>query len=123
MQTEWSFTIPGVVKGTNHGYHIVYVAGHPRIAKLPEIEAWQAEVSYRTRQARPSGWRAARRVHIDYRVWFARAGRDADGIVKFLLDGIAAGLGVNDSCFLGAAKSNEVDKVNPRVEVTVWNED
>lgn len=119
---EWSFTIPGVVKGTNHGYHIVHVAGHCRIAKRSEVEAWQVEVAYRTRQARPSGWIPARRVHIDYRVWFPRAGRDADGIVKFLCDGIAAGLGVNDSSFLPAALSSEVDKDHPRIEVTISNE-
>lgn len=119
---DFEFTIPGVIKGTNHGYHLVYVAGHPRIAKLPEVEAWQIEVAYRTRQARPKGWVAARRVRIFVRVWFARAGRDADGILKFLLDGIAAGLGVNDSCFLPSVISSEVDKLAPRIEVTISNE-
>lgn len=119
--SDWSFTIPGTVVGVNHGYTIVHVAGHCRIAKAPEVEAWQTEVAYRARQARPSGWVGARRIHIDYRVWFARRGRDADGIVKFLCDGIATGLGLNDSAFLAAALSNEVDKDNPRVEVTIYN--
>ena len=119
---DFSFQIPGVVKGTNHGYHIVYVAGHPRIAKMPEIENWQVEVAYRTRQAKPKGWLPARRVRIAYSVWFARAGRDADGILKFLLDGIAAGLDVNDSIFLSTAVLSEVDKKNPRVYVEIENE-
>ena len=114
--------IPGVIKGVNHGYHIVYVAGHPRIAKVPDVEAWQVEVAYRTRQARPSGWVPARRVRISYSVYYARAGRDADGILKFLLDGIATGLGVNDKNFLFTCVANEVDKDNPRVEVTITNE-
>ena len=119
--SEWSFVIPGTVVGTNHGYHIVHVAGHCRIAKLPEVETWQTEVAYRARMARPSGWMGARRIKIEYRVWFSRKGRDADGIVKFLCDGIAIGLGLNDSAFLASALSNEVDKDNPRVEVTISN--
>ena len=120
---SFSFEIPGVIKGSNHGYHIVYVAGHPRIAKLPEVETWQVEVAYRARQARPTNWAPGRRVRISYAVWFARAGRDADGILKFLLDGIASGLGVNDSTFLSTCTSSEVDKLNPRVEVTISNEE
>lgn len=119
--TDWSFTIPGSVVGTNHGYHVVHVAGHCRIAKLPEVEAWQAEVAYRARSARPSGWVATRRVRIEYKVWFNRRGRDADGIVKFLCDGVAIGLGLNDNSFLACAISNEVDKDSPRIEVTIRN--
>jgi len=120
--TDFTFTVPGVVVGSNHGYHIVHVAGHCRIAKQPDVETWQIGVAYITRLARPSGWVAGRRVRIEYRVWFARAGRDADGILKFLLDAIAKGLGVNDSTFLFTCLSNEVDKTNPRVEVTIRNE-
>jgi Holliday junction resolvase RusA-like endonuclease len=120
--SDFEFVIPGVIVGVNHGYHIVHVAGHCRIAKLDEVTTWQTEVAYLTRLARPKGWTSGRRVHIDYKVWFNRGGRDADGIAKFLLDGIAAGLGVNDSCFLFACTSNEVDKDRPRVEVKVWNE-
>jgi len=116
---SFTFEIPGVIKGVNHGYHLVYVDGHPRIAKVPEVETWQVEVAYRTRQAKPSGWLPGRRVKVSYAVWFARAGRDADGILKFLLDGIATGLGVNDSIFLFECVSNEVDKLNPRVVVTI----
>jgi Holliday junction resolvase RusA-like endonuclease len=119
---SFTFEIPGVIKGVNHGYHLVYVAGHPRIAKVPEVETWQVEVAYRARQAKPSGWLPGRRVRISYAVWFARAGRDADGILKFLLDGIATGLAVNDSIFLSTCVSSEVDKLNPRVVVTVTNE-
>jgi Holliday junction resolvase RusA-like endonuclease len=118
---DFKFVVPRAVVGTNHGYHIVHVAGHCRIAKLEEVTAWQTEVAYRTKLARPKGWMPGRRVHIEYKVWFARAGRDADGIAKFLLDGIASGLGVNDSSFLFACTSNEVDKVNPRVEVSISN--
>ena len=83
--------------------------------------AESVDVAWRTKTARPSGWTPGRRIQIDYRVWFARGGRDADGILKFLLDGIATGLGVNDSTFLFSCLSNEVDKLQPRVEVTIRN--
>jgi len=121
--SDFHFVLTADVPGINHAYHIVWVAGHPRIAKKSEVTTWQVEVAYRTKEARPSGWMPGRRVRVAYAVWFRRAGRDADGIVKFLIDGIAKGLGINDRIILSTAVSNETDKKNPRVEVWVSNED
>jgi Holliday junction resolvase RusA-like endonuclease len=122
MSDSWAFRVTADVSGVNHGYHIVWVRGAPRIAKKAEVTAWQLEVAYRTKEARPSGWTPGRRVRVSYAVWFRRAGRDADGIVKFLVDGIAAGLGINDRIVLATAVSVETDKEDPRVEVTISDE-
>lgn len=116
---SFAFTVPGSVPGVNHSYKIVYIAGHARLAKHAEVEAWQTEVAYRARMARPRGWVPTRRVQIDIEVWFNREGRDGDGIVKALLDGIASGLEVNDKCFLHCVKTVEVDRINPRVQVEI----
>lgn len=117
--SDFRFTIAGTVPGVNHTYRIVYVGGHARLAKHPEVEAWQTEVAYRTKLARPRGWEPTRRIRITLCIWFKREGRDADGIMKALLDGIAKGLDVDDRHFLPCVTSVEVDRVNPRIEVEI----
>lgn len=114
--------IPGVITGVNHGYGIGYIAGHPRIIKLENVENWQVMVAHKTRLAKPRGWAPDRRVRLLIWIWFNRAGRDADGILKFLLDGIASGLAVNDSIFLPTVVASEVDRKNPRIHVEIVNE-
>lgn len=126
MSEEWSFVVPGSPPSVNSTYRIVSMRKDGmttrRLAKTPEAVAWQLGVALITKTARPSGWMPARRVRIDMTFWMNRAGRDADNPQKALLDGIAMGLGCNDSAFLGCVISNEVDKDHPRIEVTIRNE-
>ena len=91
------------------------------LAKSSDAYAYQEGAAYIVRTARPSGWVAARRVRITYRMWFNREGRDASNAIKLLEDAIAGALGVNDKTFLPCVELLEVDKTNPRVEVTVEN--
>lgn len=114
--------IPSVITGVNHGYQIGYVGGHPRIIKHRDVEPWQVMVAYQTRLAKPRDWAPGRRVKVLIWIWFNRRGRDADGILKFLLDGVAAGLGVNDSIFLPSVMASEVDHKNPRIHFEIVNE-
>lgn len=115
---DFRFSIPGQPPTVNH----MYSRGKGgNVYKSPGIEEYQVLVAHLTRLARPKGWTAGRRIRIELVFWMNRAGRDADNPQKALLDGIAAALGVNDSTFLPCVLSNEVDKVNPRVSVTIRN--
>lgn len=125
--SDFTVVIPGSPGAINRAYKPIVVGprcrvcggGKPGLAKNDNVEAWQTEVAYRVRSARPSGWVATRRVVVEMSFWMAREGRDGDGPTKPLLDGIAVGLGVNDRIFLGRVMSNEVDRENPRTEVTI----
>ena len=114
--------IPSVITGVNHGYQIGYVGGHPRIIKHKDVEPWQIMVARQTRLAKPSDWVPGRRVRLFIWIWFNRLGRDADGILKFLLDGVAAGLGVDDTIFLPTVVASEVDRKKPRIHLEIVSE-
>lgn len=122
---DWSFTIPGPPLSINATYKVVTMKTTTgmtrRLAKTPEAVAWQLGVVYIVKTAKPSGWRPARRIRIEMTFWMNRKGRDADNPQKALLDSIATALGVNDNSFLPCVLSNEVDKADPRVEVTIRN--
>lgn len=115
-------TIPGAPPTVNETYKIVTVRGKTRLAKTSAVSTWQDTVAFLVRAAKPTGWTAARRVRIVIEWWMPREGRDADGPVKALLDGIKVGLGVDDRYFLHTIRSIEVDRANPRTEVWIGNE-
>lgn len=123
MSNGFTFTVPGPQPALNSAYKIVSIKGASRLAKHEKVEAWQVEVAYRTREARPSGWLPGRRVVIEIEWWFPRKGRDSDGPLKFLRDGIATGLGCDDQGFLTRDRLVEVDRANPRTVVQIANED
>ena len=119
--TEWSVTIPGNPPALNSTYKVVTIKGRGRLAKHSEVAVWQDMVAWLTRAAKPAGWEPTRRVRVEVTWWTARK-RDADAGLKALLDALATGLDINDSCFLPTVLSNEVDKAKPRTEVTIRNE-
>jgi Holliday junction resolvase RusA-like endonuclease len=120
--TDWSFTVPGLPPTVNHAYRIWSApTGGARMTKTSEAAAYQVGVAVVVRTARPKDWVPARRIYIVYRMWFDTDRRDASNAIKLLEDGIAVALGVNDNTFLPIVASKEVDKANPRVEVTVRN--
>ena len=125
--SEFTVVVPGSPGAVNRAYKVVSFGprcpacgrGKPGLGKNDGVEAWQTEVAYRVRAAKPRGWTPTRRVIIEFSFWMGRAGRDGDGPTKPALDAIATGLGVNDNIFLGRVMLNEVDKANPRMIVTV----
>lgn len=118
----WSFTVPGLPPSVNHAYRPIRTKnGTMSLAKSSEALAYQVGAAYIVKVARPSGWVAARRVRITYRMWFNREGRDASNAIKLLEDAIAEALGVNDKTFIPCVELVEVDKFNPRVELTIEN--
>ena len=119
--TDFTVTVPGTQPALNAAYKVVQVRGAMRLAKHANVEAWQVEVAFRTREARPSGWTPGRRVVISIEWWFSRRGRDSDGPLKFLRDGIATGLGCDDQIFLTRDLLVEVDKANPRTIFHIEN--
>ncbi len=118
---EFSVVIPGDPPALNATYRVVTIKGHGRLAKTSEVTTWQTGTAFLVRAAKPSGWAPSRRVRVEVS-WFTTRKRDADSGIKALLDALAAGLGINDSCFLPTVLSNEVDKASPRTVVTVRNE-
>ena len=123
-------TIPGKPPTVNETYKVVHHPpfcktcgrGVPRLGKESSVATWQDTVAWLTKAAKPSNWAAARRVRIVIEWWMPREGRDADGPVKALLDGIKVGLGVDDRYFLHTIRSIEVDRANPRTEAWIGNE-
>ena len=126
---DFTVVVPGSPGAINRAYKPIVVGrrcptcgyGKPGLAKNEGVEAWQTEVAWRVKSARPSGWMPARRVIIEMEFWMGREGRDGDGPTKPLLDGIAVGLGCDDRIFLGRVMSNEVDRANPRTVIHVEN--
>lgn len=127
--SDFEVEIPGSPGAINRAYKVVQFGprcpacgrGKPGLAKNDGVEAWQTEVAWRVKSARPAGWKPARRVIIEMDFYMGREGRDGDGPTKPLLDGIAEGLGVDDRIFLGRVISNEVDRANPRTVVRIIN--
>ena len=127
--TGWSFTIPGSPGAINRAYKPIVVGprchvcgyGKPGLAKNDNVENWQTEVAWIAKTTRPRNWTPARRVIVELEFWMAREGRDGDGPIKPLLDGIAEGIGVDDRIFLARVMSNEVDHKNPRTIVSIVN--
>lgn len=125
---DWSFIIPGDPVSVNQTYKIVYIGkrcsicgrGPARLAKAAGVEAWQAEVGWLAKVARPSGWEPARRTIVEVD-WYTTRPHDSDNGLKALGDGLAIGLGCNDKGFLMRAMSNEVDKAHPRTIVRIRN--
>lgn len=127
--SEWVFTVPGNPPSLNQTYAVVHHPpfcptcrrGVPRLGKKSHVATWQDAVAWCAKSARPSGWVPARRTIIEYALYVEREGRDADGPLKALLDGIKFGLGCDDRGFLPRAMLIEKDKANPRVVVRVRN--
>ncbi len=120
--TDWSFTVPGLPPSVNHAYRLFSLKSGPaRMAKTTEALTYQVGVGYIVRAAKPKNWVPSRRIYVIYRMWFDTNRRDASNAIKLLEDGIAVALGVNDNTFLPCVASKEVDKANPRVEVTIRN--
>jgi hypothetical protein len=127
--SDFEFEVRGNPPGINDTYAITYFGprcpacgrGQSRMSKKSHVEVWQESVAWHAKAARPSGWTPARRTVIEYEVYVEREGRDADGPLKALLDGIKVGLGCDDRGFLARAVAIEKDKANPRVVVRVTN--
>jgi Holliday junction resolvase RusA-like endonuclease len=119
--TEFSVVIPGNPPAVNSSYRAVPTKQGLRFHKLASVATWQDTAAWLTRAQRPAEWQPSRRVRVEVAWWTART-RDADAGLKALLDALATGLGINDSCFLPTVISNEVDSKNPRTEVTLRNE-
>src|SRR5262245_38597307 len=100
-RAAWSVTIEGSPAGINEAYKIRYYGGRcpacgrgkAGLAKTDTVETWQLAVAWKVKAARPRGWVPGRRVIIEIEFFMGRKGRDADGPLKPLLDGIAEGLG------------------------------
>ena len=127
--SDFEVVIPGNPPGINDTYAIVHHPpfcptchrGAPRLGKKPHVETWQDSIAWLVKSARPSGWQPARRTVIEIEWYTERAGRDADGPMKALLDGIKVGLGCDDRGFLPRVLLNEKDKASPRTIVRVTN--
>lgn len=118
--TSWTVEIPGNAPTVNKSYGR---RADGRVYKTAGVEPYQVGAALIVRLARPKGWMPARRVRMTYRMWFPTVRRDASNAIKALEDAIASALGCDDSLFLPCVESKEVDKVNPRIEVTIENLD
>ena len=131
MAVRWEVTIAGNQPSVNDTYTVVHHPpfcpscrrGIPRLGKKPHVETWQDAIAWSVKSARPRGWMPARRTRIEIEWYTEQAGRDADGPLKALLDGIKVGLGCDDKGFLPSVILNEKDKLNPRTIIRLENVD
>lgn len=120
--SAWTISVPGDPPSVNHSYRIVRTrTGAMTLAKTSEAATYQVGAAMIARAGRPPGWVGGRRVRMTYRMWFSREGRDASNAIKLLEDGIAEALGLNDKTFIPCVELKEVDRANPRVEITIEN--
>jgi len=122
---NWLLIIPGEPPSVNHSYHVV--RGSRRLAKNPEVEAYQTVVTWATRaHVKEFAWTGGY-IRLRYRFFLDRS-KDVDNMLKALNDAIALGLGVNDRWFLPCVDSialrseQEKDKkalFAPHVEVAI----
>jgi Holliday junction resolvase RusA-like endonuclease len=128
--SEFRFVVEGSPPSINRTYKIVYMhpfchscgRGRATLAKASEVATWQDQVAWLAKAARPSGWMPARRVRIIMDVYVKNERQDADGPSKALQDSVAHGLGFDDRICLLTTRRKEVDKLRPRIEVSIENE-
>lgn len=73
-------------------------SGNPGMHKKPEVEAYQTEVTYRVREARPSGWRPNGQVVVEYEFFLFRD-IDCTNAIKVIEDAIATALRPEDRLY------------------------
>jgi len=119
---KWSFEIEGAPPTVNSMYKriIVRQGGKPRpsVMKHQKVADYQLLVTYRTREAKPSGWvwpGNQIRIYYDF---FLKRDADADNLLKALNDAIAIALDVNDKVFIPCVRTKQPDP-KPRVIVEI----
>lgn len=113
--SEFSVLIPGQPPSVNHMYAPNRQGG---LRKVEGVETYQVMTAHLVRLARPTGWTPTAHIRIFYDFYLSRKA-DCDNLQKALNDAIAAALGVNDDTFLPCTNSKQLDRANPRVEVTI----
>lgn len=117
--SEFSIEVSGPAPAINAAYKVNYGDNGKRsFYKDSKVSTWQDTVAWLIRGAKPKNWAATRRVMIVIE-WYNPRKRDCDSGVKFALDAVATGLGIDDGCFLLSVPVNETDKANPRTKITV----
>jgi len=102
----------GPVFNTNHGYVITTIGKHARRFKKPEVSKYQKEFESAARHYRKHfDFFDPKKDYIEMKIyWYnpkfftakkelSKTSGDTDGIVKFIKDGIANGIGINDAFF------------------------
>lgn len=113
---RWSVKIPGQPWSGNTMYE--RNAGNAGQHKRPGVEAYQVEVTYRVREARPSGWRPDGQIVVEY---YFELGRDIDctNAIKVIEDGVATALRPEDKLydrmFLPRAMAKSTKNADPFV--------
>lgn len=114
---SFEFTIPGQPPSVNHMYHVV--RGTRRLAKIKDVENYQAYATMIARTAKPSGWKYDGGF-IRLRYWFeVSRDIDCDNALKALNDAIAIALDVNDRNILPCVIDKVVKSKTPNVRIEV----
>ena len=113
---RWGVLIPGQPWSGNH----MYQGYGRRRHKRPEVEAYQAEITLRVREARPSYWRPDGQIVVEYDFMLARD-IDCTNSIKVIEDAVALALRPEDRFydrrFLPRAMSKTVGVADPAVRI------
>ena len=119
--------------GINRSYQIVYIGKRPRISDTPRAVAFKEEAALRLNQQQQAvqWWMVENiRNHVEEKVYIPLAvdityffptmwRRDLDGGDKAVIDAVFKFLQLNDNLLVDLHATKQVDKSDPRVEISI----
>ena len=110
--------VPGSPPSWNASYRIITLRGHGSLKKMGAAERYQSDVTRLVQVKRPTDFQPEGQLYICYQMFLWRS-MDADNILKLVNDGIAMGLGLNDSRFLPVVLSKSTGHKEPRLVISI----
>ena len=117
VQEQYSFTILGDVPSKANSYKIITIGGHSSLSKTQNLKVYEKSFFL---QCPCRGVNISKFFSIDIDVFYANNRKDLDGSFKILLDCLQQCKVIkNDRECVEIHARKMVDKVNPRVTITI----
>ncbi len=121
--TSISFNVAGSPLSQNRAWHIITLkgkgGGHSSLALTTEGKQYKANVARIAALARPAGWDMSAEVIVELVYCFDSRRPDHDGPTKITIDALQGVLFDNDRAIWRSSQQRELDRLNPRAEITV----
>ena len=112
-----AFTIYGQVPSKSNGYKIITISGHSSLAKTKALKDYERKFYL---QCPLRGEEIAEPFAIDMDVYYNSNRPDLDNAFKIVLDCLQLCKAIkNDRCCFEIHARKLVDKVNPRIELSI----
>lgn len=115
-----TFTVPGTPLSVNRVHRMgVTSTGKRLMYYTQEGKKYRSAVAFHALSARHRDWTLTRQYEVEIVSYFASDRSDADNPVKPCLDSLQGVLFTNDKQVVRVVASKAVDKIAPRLVVTV----